>query len=148
MTFGIAQYTNLTIKQNSWVNDLSNELKLFFEKRTYGKDLNELYFGLITVKPEFDQFHKKRRPRYRPGERTSTVDGITIKSNNFVEIDVKIDYSEVSRLEKRQLLERVCKEILIECDCLTKFSKLKDFNYEQFRSDFESYLIEQAYIKR
>ena len=93
MKFGIAQYTNLTQEQNNWINDLSLELKTFFKTRNYGQDLKELYFGLITVKPEFDQFFKKKRPRYRPGERTSHVDGIEIKSNNCVEIDCKIEFS-------------------------------------------------------
>ncbi|WP_210465766.1 hypothetical protein [Rufibacter roseolus] len=60
MNFGIAQNSNLSIDQSSWINDLSNELKLFFEEKNYGEDLNELYFGLITVKPEFDQFFRKK----------------------------------------------------------------------------------------
>ncbi len=110
MTFGIAQYTNLTQEQNNWVNDLSVELKSFFENRNYGKDLNELYFGLITVKPEFDQFFKKKRPRYRPGERVSEVDGIEIKSNNYAEIDCKIEFSQVSELKKEELIEKVVKK--------------------------------------
>ena len=148
MTFAIAQYTGLSKEQTSWINGLSDDLELFFKSRSYGTDLSELYFGLITVKPEFDQFFKKRRPRYRPGERTSIVDGITIKSNNCAEIDVKIEHSEVSKLEKGKLIEMVCEAILSECDSLTRFSKLKDFNYKAFKADFESYLIEQSYIKR
>lgn len=147
MIFGIAQYTNLSKEQNFWVCELSNSLELFFKDKTYGKDLDELYFGLITVKPEFEQFHNKRRPSYRPGARTSTVDGIIIKTNNCAEIDVKINYSEMSKLEKGELLERVCKEILIGCDCLTRLSKLKDFDFKLFKSDFEGYLIEQSFIK-
>ena len=147
MIFGIAQYTNLSKKQNFWVIELSNRLELFFKDKTYGKDLDELYFGLITVKTEFDQFHKKRRPRYRPGERTSTVEGIIIKTNNCAEIDVKIEYSEISKLEKGEFLERVCKEILIECDSLTRLSKLKDFDYKLFKTDLAGYLIEQSFIK-
>jgi len=87
LKFAIAQYTNLTQEQNNWVNDLSVELESFFENKNYGEDLRELYFGLITVKPEFDQFFKEKRPRYRPGERTSMVDGFEIKSNNCAEIE-------------------------------------------------------------
>ncbi|MGV6832608.1 MAG: hypothetical protein ACWA5P_13730 [bacterium] len=147
MTFGIAQYTNLTQEQNNWVNDLSVELKSFFENRNYGKDLNELYFGLITVKPEFDQFFKKRRPRYRPGERVSEVDGIEIKSNNCAEIDCKIEFSQVFELKKEELIEKVCEEILTESDCLTRLSKLKNFDYQSYKSDLEKYFIDKNYIK-
>ncbi len=147
MTFGIAQYTNLTQEQNNWINDLSIELKSFFEKRNYGKDLNELYFGLITVKPEFDQFFKKKRPRYRPGERVSNVDGIEIKSNNCAEIDCKIEFSQVSKLKKRELIEKVCEEILTELDCLNRLSKLKNFNFQSYKSDLKKYLIDKNYIK-
>ena len=147
MTFGIAQYTNLTQEQNNWVNDLSVELKSFFENRNYGKDLNELYFGLITVKPEFDQFFKKKRPRYRPGERVSEVDGIEIKSNNCAEIDCKIEFSQVSELKKEELIEKVCEEILTESDCLTRLSKLKKFDFQSYKSDLEKYFIDKNYIK-
>ena len=148
MTLAIAQYTGLSKEQTSWINDLSDGIELFFKSRSYGTDLSELYVGLITVKPEFDQFFKRRRPRYRPGERTSIIDGLAIKSDNCAEIDVKIEYSEVSKLEKEKLIERVCEAILSECDSLTRLSKLKDFNYYAFKADFENYLIEQNYIKR
>ncbi|NJB72908.1 hypothetical protein GGR42_003406 [Saonia flava] len=148
MTFGIAQYTNLTQEQNSWINDLSIEFKSFFENRNYGKDLNELYFGLITVKPEFEQFFKKKRPVYRPGERTSSIDGIEIKSNNCAEISCKLDFGEVSELEKAELIEKVCGEIIVESDCLTRLSKLKEFDFKSFKSDFENYMIEKKYLKK
>ena len=146
MTFGIAQYTNLTQEQNNWINELSVELQAFFENRNYGEDLNQLYFGLITVKPEFDQFFKKKRPRYRPGERTSCVDGIEIKSNNCVEIDCKIEFNQVSELNKDKLIEKVCKEILTESDCLTRLSKLKKFDFESYKSDLKNYLIDKKFI--
>lgn len=148
MTFGITQYTNLSRSQVAWINDLSEELKLFFEKRNYGEDLNELYFGLIAVKPEFDQFFKKKRPRYKKGKSTSTVDGITIKSNNCAEIYVKINYSEISELEQVDLIEQVCQAFLIESNCLTRLSDLKKFNYKQFKLDFEEYLIAKSFIKK
>ena len=146
MTFGIAQYTNLTQEQNSWINDLSIEFKSFFENRNYGKDLNELYFGLITVKPEFDQFFKKKRPVYRPGERTSSVDGIEIKSNNCAEISCKLDFAEVSGLQKKELLKKVCRELILESDSLTRLSKLKEFDFKTFNSDFENYMLEKKYL--
>ncbi len=147
MIFAIAQYTNLSQEQNSWINDLSEELKSFFEKRNYGDDLKELYFGLITVKPEFDQFFKKRRPRYKPGKRTSNVDGIEIKSNNCAEIDCKIEFSQVSELKKTELITKVCEEVLTESDCLTRLSKLKKFDFKSYKSDLENYLIDNKYIK-
>lgn len=147
MTFGIAQYTNLTQEQNNWINDLSVELKSFFDNRNYGKGLNELYFGLITVKPEFDLFLKKKRPRYRPGERVSSVDGIEIKSNNCAEIDCKIEFDQLSELKKEELIEKVCEEILSESDCLNRLSKLKNFDFQSYKSDLEKYLIDQKYIK-
>ena len=148
MTFGIAQYTNLTQEQNNWINELSIELKTFFENQNYGKDLNELYFGLITVKPEFDQFFKKKRPRYKSGERTSFVDGIEIKSNNCVEIDCKFEFDKVSELKKMELIEKVCSELLVESDCLNRLSKLKEFDFKSFKSDFENYMIEKEYLKK
>lgn len=148
LTFGIAQYTNLTQEQNSWINDLSIEFKSFFENRNYGKDLNELYFGLITVKPEFDEFFKKKKPVYRPGERTSSADGIEIKTKNCAEISCKLDFSEVSELQKTELIEKVCEEILKESVCLTRLSKLKNFDFTSFKSDFENYMIENRYLKK
>ncbi|MFI1770292.1 hypothetical protein [Thalassobellus citreus] len=148
MTFGIAQYTNLTQEQNNWINDLSIDFKSFFENRNYGKDLNELYFGLITVKPEFDQFFKKKRPVYRPGERTSYVDGIEIKSNNCAEIKCKLDFGKVSELKKTELIEKVCEELLAESESLTRMSKLKNFDFKSFKSDFENYMIDKGYLKK
>lgn len=147
LTFVIAQYTNLTQEQNNWINDLSVELKTFFESRNYGQDLNELYFGIITVKPEFDQFFKKKRPVYKPGKRTKKRDGIDFKTNNCVLIDCKIEFNNVSDLKKDELIEKVCEEILTESDCLTRLSKLKKFDFESYKSDLKNYLIDKNYIK-
>ncbi|WP_397447829.1 hypothetical protein [Polaribacter sp. R77954] len=147
MTFGIAQYTNLTQEKNNWINDLSNELKLFFENKNYGKDLNELYFGLITVEPEFDQFFKKKRPRYKPGERTSNLDGIEFNTNNCAEIDCKIEFNQISDLGKDKLIKKVCEEILAESECLKRLSKLKNFEFESFKNDLIKYLIEKKYVE-
>ncbi|NJY64118.1 hypothetical protein HC174_15350 [Salinimicrobium sp. CDJ15-81-2] len=148
MKFAIAQYTNLTPEQNKWINDLSVELKSFFENRNYGEDLQELYFGLITVKPEFDQFFKKKKPKYEPGEKTSFIDGIEIKSTNFAEIDCKLQFSEVSNSNKEELITKVCEEILSESDCLTRLSKLQKFDFDSYISDLEDYLINKKYIDR
>ncbi len=126
---------------------MSNELKLFFEEKNYGEDLNELYFGLITVKPEFDQFFRKKRPRYLSGEKSSSVDGITIKTINCAEIDVKLDYSEVFKLGQSELIEIICKALLSEISCLTRLSKLKKFDFTLFKSDLKDYLIKQSYLK-
>lgn len=147
MTFAIAQYTNLNQEQNSWINGLSIELKSYFKKRNYGKDLNDLYFGLITVRPEFDQFFKKKRPRYRPGIRTSIVDNIEIKTNNCVEIDCKIKFEEVKELKKLDLLRKVSEELLVESKSLNRLSKLQDFDFKKFESDLENYLIGKGYLR-
>jgi hypothetical protein len=147
LKFAIAQYTNLTQEQNNWVNDLSVELKSFFENKNYGEDLGELYFGLITVKPEFDQFFKERKPRYKPGERISMVDGFEIKSNNCAEIDCKIEFSIISKLNKEELLKKVCEEILSASDSLTRLSKLKKFDFKSYKTDLENYLIEKKIIQ-
>ncbi|MCF1753314.1 hypothetical protein [Mariniradius sediminis] len=135
----------MTQEQNNWTNDLSVELKAFFENRDYGEDLSQFYFGLITLKPEFDQFFKMKRPRQRPGERPSYFDGIEIKSNNCVEIDCKIEFSQVSALKKDKLIEKVYDELLTESDCLTRLSKLKKFDFESYKSDLENYLIDKKY---
>lgn len=147
MKFAIVQYTNLSQEQSSWITDLSIELNSFFERRNYGEDLKELYFGLITVKPEFDQFFKARRPRYRPGERTSFVDGIEIKSNNCAEIDCKIEFDKISKLDKENLIKEVCEEILSASDSLTRLSKLKLFDFKSYKIDLKNYLIEKKYLK-
>ncbi|MBU3012184.1 hypothetical protein KO506_12275 [Polaribacter vadi] len=147
MTFGIAQYTNLTQEQNNWINDLSIELESFFEDKNYGEDLKELYFGLITVKPEFDKFFKKKRPILKNGERTSSVDGTKIKYNNCAEIDCKIEFDEIISLKKDELIEKVCIEILIESKCLTRLSKLKKFDFEKYENELKKFLTEKKYIK-
>jgi hypothetical protein len=147
LTFGIAQYTNLTQEQNNWINDLSIELESFFEDKNYGEDLKELYFGLITVKPEFDKFFKKKRPILKNGERTSSVDGTKIKYNNCAEIDCKIEFDEIISLKKDELIEKVCIEILIESKCLTRLSKLKKFDFEKYENELKKFLTEKKYIK-
>ena len=147
MKFAIAQYTNLTQEQNKWINDLSVELKSFFENRNYGEDVKELYFGLITVKPQFDQFFLKKKPKYRPGEKSTFVDGIEIKSNNCVEIDCKIEFNQVSDLKKEGLISKVCEEIIKESDCLTRISKLEEFDFQSYISDLENYFLDKNYIK-
>lgn len=147
MKFGIAQYTNLTKEQNNWINELSVNLECFFEKKNYGEDLDQLYFGLITVKPEYDHFFKEKRPRYKPGERTTFVDGFKIESNNCVEIDCKIEFNKIEELDKSDLLKIVCEKILTSSNSLTRLSKLKKFDFKSYIIDLENYLIEKKYIK-
>ncbi len=148
MIFSIVQSTNLTEQENSWVLELSDDLASFYKSKSYGSDLNELYFGLITVKPEFDQFFKKRRPRYSPGTKTTTIDGISVTNTNCVEIDIKIEFSEISALQKSKFLEKVCEYIIDELNCLTRLSKLKDFDYKSFSSSFIEYLKMKKYIQK
>jgi hypothetical protein len=148
LKFAIVQYTNLTQEKTNWINDLSIEFQSFFKNKNYGEELKELYFGLTMVKPEFEQFFKKKRPVYKAGERTSYVDGIEIKSNNCAEISCKLEFNEVSELNKVDLIEKVCGELLTESESLTRISKLKKIDFKTFKSDFEHYMIEKEYLKK
>lgn len=146
MKVAIAQYTNLTNEQNAWVFELSGALENHFSARTFGDDLEELYFGLITVKPEFNQFFKPKRPRYLPGKHTTKPDGIAVTSNNCAEIDVKIEFQEISSLSKNELLKLVSTRISEHLKALTRLSKLKRFDFENFEKDFNNFLSEEGYL--
>ncbi|PKH50938.1 hypothetical protein CXF68_09690 [Tenacibaculum sp. Bg11-29] len=148
LRFAIVQYTNLTQEKTNWINDLSIEFKSFFEDKNYGEDLKELYFGLTMVKPEFEQFFKKKRPAYKAGERTSYVDGIEIKSNNCAEISCKLEFNDVTKLEYAELIEKVCGKLIAESESLIRLSKLKKFDFKLFKSDFENYMLEKQYLKK
>lgn len=148
MRFALVQYTNLTQEKTNWINDLSVEFKSFFENKNYGEELKELYFGLTMVKPEFEQFFKRKRPVYKAGERTSYIDGIETKSNNCAEINCKLEFNEISELNKAELIEKVCEVLLTESECLTRISKLKNIDFNTFKSDFKTYMVEKEYLKK
>ncbi len=60
---------------------------------------------------------------------------------------MQIEFRQVSELKKEALIEKVCEEILTESDCLTRLSKLKNFDFQSYKSDLEKYLIDKNYIK-
>lgn len=65
-----------------------------------------------------------------------------------MEIDCKIEFSQVSDLKKDKLIEKVYDELLTESDCLTRLSKLKKFDFESYKSDLENYLIDKKYKRK
>jgi len=53
----------------------------------------------------------------------------------------------ISKLNKAELLKKVCEEILSASDSLTRLSKLKKFDFKSYKTDLENYLIEKKHIQ-
>ncbi|WP_421871275.1 hypothetical protein [Marinoscillum sp.] len=147
MEFGIGQHSNLTTQQTGWINELSEELNSFLNERNFGDGLAELVIGLIVVKPEFEAFAKPKRPRYFPGERSFTTEGITINTLNCAEIDVKIDFQDAIKLERLELLQLLSERIIEQLPSLTRLSKLKDFDFGAFELEITKFLRSKNYLK-
>lgn len=138
MEFGFALYSNFSTEQSILINELSDSLSNIFSKKSYGNDVKEMYVGIICVKPEFDQFFKKRRMKYDKGIKTKTVDRQDITSEDCLQYDIKFDYLRVGNLKGKELVDEIFNGLVQSIDDLKSFKKIKDFDFNSFELDIKS----------
>ncbi|UBM59228.1 hypothetical protein LAG90_00965 [Marinilongibacter aquaticus] len=146
MKFGLTQESNLTTEQSSALNDLSLDISRFLEQKSYGKDVEELYIGIICVKPEFEPFFKVRKPKYTK-EFFSEKLGVPVSGKSILEIDLKIDYNEVKDFDKNEITNYAASEICQLFGNLNNLPKnIHDFEKNRFVDDIISFLSNKGSV--
>ena len=145
MEFGLALNTSTleTTKVNAII-DLSNMLRDYLSKRSYGGSIDYLAIGIVIVEPEYESFFKMKRPKYYSDKKSITLDGITVELEKTLEYSVKINYNKF--VQATYPREIVALEILLSLDELKLPGKVKDFDKERFKNDLEFFFTESGVI--
>ncbi|MES2733440.1 MAG: hypothetical protein V4714_16970 [Bacteroidota bacterium] len=143
MKFGFAQEFSYDIKSEGF-QSLSEELTLFLADKDYGKDLKELYIGIICVHPDFDQFYKPRRPRYTSEKKRYEKHGVVYELDKTLGYDIILDHTLILKSTQEEHRKITAQEILNSLIVFDKYkAKIKDFDREAFKADLEGFFRER-----
>ncbi len=106
------------------------------EDKRYGSAINIWGYISIIMDPNFLQtgFFKEIK-RYR-------------KKKKETEFRLRIDYNDFLKADDKKAVELICESILRSIDIARKEFHVKDFDIDQFRSDFINLLISQEWLDR
>lgn len=144
---------NITIETEKEVGDkwkviqeLANSMNEYFISKEYGQGIQKYLIGCILIKTRigYENWYKKRVPRYKSNSLIKKLDGSTETINLFT-YDIKFDDSEYnafinSPIENgRKILAH---KLLDSLECLESLPhKVKNFDKDKFKSDFTNYLV-------
>jgi len=147
MNFGLTFEINLSIEKRKLFIGLSDKLTNYFVRKNYGSDIEHLFIGVISVRPEFDQFFKIRKLKYKNIHKTKLLDGGIKELKCFVSYDIKLnfeDFVSVTNEESMNLLMNEIIKSLSNLDTLPK--KVKNFDKDKFISDLMQFSKNQDHF--
>ncbi|WP_282040008.1 hypothetical protein [Saccharicrinis aurantiacus] len=125
MKFGIANYIDEEIEEKTGcINKLSNDLDSFLEKKKYSKEIDEVYFGFISVGEDGKFFFKPKKPRLSKKDKT-------FQFEHSFEID------EVKRYDKKELFAVIFDKLLEMPKLLPQ--RVSDFKAEEYEKDLNEF---------
>lgn len=111
-------------------------LKEFFSDRFYGEDLTTLYISALCWSPKFEHFFKLRRPNYKSEGKVYLHQGVQVEREAMsLTYDLKLDYE--TYLNAPDVKPVLAQDILKSLDTISSVKKIKDFDLNKFKSDFE-----------
>jgi hypothetical protein len=147
MKFGISLYLSQDMDRLSGVfNDLGKSVNGEIEQTKYGEDVQEFCIGVICVSPEFDAFFKQKRMRYTKERREYVKDGVLFAIEKTIEMEIKLEHSELSHIDHYQAVRLLAKSIIGVLANTKLPSKIKDFNLDLFISDLQDYFRLQGWL--
>jgi hypothetical protein len=102
------------------------KLNAFFKKKSYARKIEVVYYGIICVNPNFDDFSIPKRMYFS-------------EQKGHIELEFKLDFK-ISKLSQKDIEPVVANAILAASSKLKRKKKL--FNYDQFNQDLEIVLDE------
>ncbi|MGO4290662.1 hypothetical protein [Chitinophaga sp. RAB17] len=117
----------------------------FFSDRFYGEDVHVLYIGLLCTSPRYEEFMKIGRPTYKVEPKTYIYKGVQVeRPANVMEYHIKLDFEVyVTAIDIRPIF---AKDILDSLDKIATVKKIKDFDLERFRKDFEQFFMDICWL--
>jgi len=128
------------------IKELSDAVNTIVSSNDYGESIEKLHIGLIAVEPIYDKFAKPRRPRYTEHKETVAFGSIPIVIHKTLEIEIKMDYTQVLTAEGDRLRIIVASEVINTLRTVKLPKKVTDFNKERFVADLESYFRSEHLI--
>ncbi len=126
---------------------LEESINQLIKNVNYGKSIETFLIGLIAVEPLYDKFFEPRRPRYTEHKETVAFGSIPIVIHKTLEIEIKMDYTQVLTAEGDRLRIIVASEVINTLRTVKLPKKVTDFNKERFVADLESYFRSEHLIE-
>jgi len=140
MKFGLVNIGNLNQERTNLIVNFSDNLKSFFEKKDYGKDIKTFIIGVVCTTPQFDVFFKNKKPRYTKGLKKAIVHGIPFTIEDSFTYDIKLDFEIFNNASDIDAKKMLSKEIIQSLSILDGIkSKIKYFEIDRFKKDLELY---------
>ncbi|MGD1318729.1 Imm44 family immunity protein [Chryseobacterium sp. 2R14A] len=147
MNLGLAATVSREITKSNVITELSDDMQIHFKNKNYGNDIKEVTIGIICVSQGFEQFFKIKKPKYTKGKKEFRDEDFAYTIEDNLEYNLKLNFSEFQSSSEEEAKKIVAKEILISLNTLESIKKkIKDFNWEEFQQDLETYFKEKNLI--
>lgn len=120
-----------------YINKLSEEIEKYFMNRSYGEDLKQIDFGIVSYNPEYNMKIKPRK-KYFKGKKTISYDGISIETEDALEYEILTDFNTLINLEKDAIHPFISKVIFNSFVEISSIKNLERFDLDLFSNDFFS----------
>lgn len=142
MKIGFAPVSTVEVKHTPLLIELEQKLNAFFQSRSYGEDLKELYINVIAVSPRLERFFKPQHPRYISQQKNGTQSPSLSKA---LKCWVKLNYERFNNADTSEAKEMLKHEVLNSLTLFDRFkNKISDFNAAPFRQDMKQFFEEVA----
>ena len=124
---------------SKYVNDISQELGVYFQEKSYGKDISLMVISVITVSEEFDPFILPHKPKFSKSKHIFIDHGVEIDGSNSLTFSIKISHERLNQISNKN---KFFKEFQIELNKnLSIFNTIEvsDFNVASFEQDLNSF---------
>lgn len=113
-------------------------VKDYFHHKTYGDDLEVLYIGLFCMHPKYDSFFKPRKTKYQRDSSTYIHSGVQVeRPAKSLSYELRLNFQEY--LESDSIKPLLARDILNSLDVIKTVKKIKSFDLDSFRKDFEEF---------
>ena len=118
----------------SIINEYKEQVRDFFENRTYSADMETLYICLFCMSPQFEPFFQPRKPKYTLVKKEYTYKGVFLtKGPKTYEYELRLDYQKYSSGEN--IMYKLANDIIESVDHIAKSKKIKKLDLEGMKKD-------------
>jgi hypothetical protein len=143
MKFGFGVHTSAGVNSRIFLI-FEEELSTFFSNKSYGEDVTGIIIGVCCMAEEFENFYKKRKPKFTEYKEIRVVNTV-IKVIKTFEYELWLNYKKYQALpdgEKKKYFAMKVLDSLDSLDALPK--KIKDFDKATFKTDAINFIISKV----
>ena len=143
MKIKFAPVSTVGVKHVSLMSELENKLNTFFQSKTYGEDLNEIYIGVITVSARFERFFKGLKPKYTFNHKNQVRNTVSYSISRALNYHINIDFERFNNASEAEAREILKEELLNSISLFDRFkNKIKKFDVIPFKEDMKLFFEE------